>query len=99
MSPFWNQADLQSMLEQTGGVAITLGGVTTLGLVDVPEQQVLPGNLGSLVGTLRVVRIETDSLPGLAIGSTIEVAGAPFKVRAKLQEGDGAITLLHCLNA
>ncbi len=82
------------------GEPITLGAVTTVGIVDRPQAVVGPsGELAELVQGTVIVHVATGSLPGLVPGASINVNGVPRVVRERHALDDGAVTRIVCAKA
>jgi len=84
--------DLELML-RTSGVVVTLGAVSTYGIVKAADAveaggEHAPGHDARLVS----VAIATDSLPGLATGVVLAVDGAAHRVRQILRGEDTQLT-------
>lgn len=83
------------------GVPITHGLVTVKGIVDRAGEPVLGGQGGaSAIGSRSViVQIQQGSLPGLEVGGTVTVDGAPLLVAAMREIDDGELIALHCVTS
>ena len=88
-------ADIPAMLAGFGQTA-TLGAVTVAAVVDTVDDAQLEREGVAVIGANTVVRIETDSLSGLAVGSEITAEGVDYVVRDMRRIGDGAFTKLYC---
>jgi hypothetical protein len=89
--------DLQAMLDEIG-VPLVCGAVSTTCLVDTPDAVVLEEaglGGGSIQGKI-LVTIRTGSVPGVTVGSSVEVDGTSYRVRTPIKQDDGAVTVLLC---
>lgn len=90
-------ADLATMLEELG-VAVTLGSISTFGLVDAADEELLrdSGAPVALIGRAITVSIAKDQLPGLAGNAMLVVTAGPlagsYRADRILGESDGELT-------
>ncbi len=95
---FYGASDLAAMLAEFG-VPVTFGTVTVSGIADFTQSEMGGPEFGPPVTERAIeVRIATGSLPGIRSGSTITIPDGPVIVQRALQEGDGAVTVLHCVS-
>lgn len=104
---YWRKAQVSMMFKKMG-VAITVNGVTVVGIVDRTDEELLRGGYGHLIGRFIVVRVETDTLPDLEIGALLDidpqtvisgggmVGSEVYRASRVLQEEDGAVTVIVC---
>jgi hypothetical protein len=89
--------DIDAMIEATGGVDVTVAGVTVQGLPRRPGVEVFgDGDVPAVEDLAEVVTVRTGALPALAPGVSIDVDGTLFKVLSALPIEDGALTRVVC---
>src|SRR5436305_1990782 len=75
------------------GVPVVCGGVTTSGILDTHDVADAALNAaGYFTHKLRVLTIQTGTLPALAKEVAIKVNGTSYKVDDYLVEADGSLT-------
>ena len=74
-----------------GGVEVTLGGITVMGLLDRDATEVLGGEMPAVVTAEQAVHVQSGMLPGLQPGAAITVSGTAYVVLKVLPYGDGAM--------
>jgi hypothetical protein len=74
-----------------GGVEVTLGGVTVVGLLDREVVEVLGDQMPAVVAAEEIVHVQNGMLPGLQSGAAITVGGTAYVVLKVLPYGDGAM--------
>jgi len=93
---FGGSVDIQAMLADLkaagAAVDVTLASTTVTGLRDHEAVEILGAEMPGIMAGDESVHIETGSLPGLASGVDITVAGAARKVLRTGPYGDGAMT-------
>ncbi len=93
---FLGASDIAAMLadlaDAEGAVEVTLGAVTTNGLLDQGAVELLGGEMPGVIGAEDIVHIRSGILPGLESGVAITVNGTSYKVLQVLPYGDGAMT-------
>lgn len=90
-------ADLAYMFKDAG-VSVTLGAASTYGTVRRVGLEVVGDPEGRELASRRIsVRIATGSLAGLDVGVSITVAGTAYIVRERMEQADGAETVLECV--
>lgn len=94
MSPtYFEEEDVASMLgDSPDAVDVTIAGVTTKGVRDTVDRQVLTGEGAQLFGKVRRVTVRTGSLPGLSVRANVTVEDEEGLVVSHEQVGDGALT-------
>ena len=97
---FYRASDFDPMLRTMGKVvSVGSGGtlVSTYGMVDCPDVDLLSGAGSTSAGEDISVTIRTGTLGVLlAVGSDIVVDGTTFVVRDINAIGDGALTVISC---
>jgi hypothetical protein len=97
---FWNDSDIPTLINGVGGVPVTIGGVTGVGIPEYPEQpfQSPERELEDAVTILPVTKVlvQTTAFPNIAIGDSIVVdGGTTYKVRNRMRVEDGALTAVY----
>lgn len=93
---YYREAEIPALLRDFG-VDVTLGASTVRGVVDQTDEGTLQGSgPAAMIEESIVVTVQTGSLPGLAVGSSITVGGDAYVVRDRRKIGDGALTALYC---
>lgn len=91
--------NIQAFLRDMGQV-VTFGATTTYGLIDDIEELLQDNETGARsVAEIYKVTIETGSLLGLAVGSTLSIGGKSYIVRERYRTQDGKLTELYCRDA
>ena len=92
--PAFGDSDIPALMADMG-IAVIVGGVPGIGLLDeageVMVQDALRGQVVVLVTTLTV---RTSAFPGLAIDAPVVIGTRTFSVRERLPIGDGGLTKL-----
>src|SRR5258708_973574 len=82
------------------GIAVTVGGVAGVGLLDEADQLLVQDqNRGEVVATATTLTIQTSAFPNIKIGDAVSVGGKGFTVRERIRESDGGLTKLLLGNA
>jgi hypothetical protein len=77
------------------GIAVTVGGVAGIGLLDEEDQILVQDvNRGEVVATATTLTIQTSAFPSVAIDAAVVIGTRNFTVRERLREGDGGLTKL-----
>src|SRR5580704_13247378 len=93
-APAFGDADIPVLMKDMG-IAITVGGVAGIGLLDEADQiLVQDSNRGEVVATATTITIQTSAFAGCQIGQAVVVAGKNFTIRERLRESDGGLTKL-----
>jgi hypothetical protein len=93
-APAFGDADIPALMKDMG-IAITVGGVAGIGLLDEADQILVQDvNRGEVVATATTVTIQTSAFPGTQIGQAVVVAGKNFTIRERLRDSDGGLTKL-----
>ena len=87
-------AEVEAMIEDTGGDTVVFGGVTTYGHVDYVDEEILEGGELATVVRVRTVLVATGILPNLDRDTTIVVGGTMYVITDHRVENDGAETRL-----
>jgi hypothetical protein len=91
-APAFRDADLPAMFADFG-VAISIGGVSGLGILDEADRiEVQDVNRGQVVGLVTTITVQTSAFPAMKIGDALVIGARSFTVRERLREGDGALT-------
>src|SRR5712664_673843 len=93
-APAFGDADIPALMKDMG-IAVTVGGVGGIGLLDEADQILVQDvNRGEVVATATTLTIQTSAFPTAKIGDTVSVGGKSFTVRERLRESDGGLTKL-----
>jgi hypothetical protein len=84
-------SDDTSLFLHDFGVTVTAGAVSGLGILDMPSEVIIDGQVLSTEYTLTC---ETSKFGSLLYGSAITVNGAAYTVRAAALVSDGVFTQL-----
>ena len=87
-------AEVEAMIEDTGGDTVVFGGVTTYGHVDYVDEEILEGGELMTIGRVRSVLVATGILANIARDETIVVGGTTYVITDHRVENDGAETRL-----
>ena len=93
-SPAFGDADIPALMADMG-IAVTVGGVAGIGLLDEADQiLVQDSQRGEVVATATTLTIQTSAFPTAKIGDAVIVGGKNFTIRERLRESDGGLTKL-----
>jgi hypothetical protein len=96
-APAFGDSDIPALMKDMG-IAITVGGVAGIGLLDEADQILVQDvNRGEVVATATTLTIQSSAFPAAAIGQAVVAGGKNFTVRERLREGDGGLTKLLLL--
>jgi hypothetical protein len=84
-------ADLDAMMADFG-VTVTLDGYTAIGHFNAADVEILPGEAAPQFVRYLALKVRSDALPTLAVGSRPTVNGTAYRVRELQQLDGGAIT-------
>ena len=87
-------AEVEAMIEDTGGDTVVFGGVTTYGHVDYVDEEILEDSQLVTIARARTVLIATGILSGIDRDETIVVDGTTYVITDHRVENDGAETRL-----
>lgn len=77
------------------GIAITVGGVAGVGLLDESDEiEVQDAARGQVVVMMTTLTIRTSDFPAAAIDAAVVIGSKNFTVRGRLRIGDGGLTKL-----
>jgi hypothetical protein len=90
----FGDADIPTLLADMG-IAITVGGVNGIGLLDeADEVLVQDADRGQVVVLMTTLTVRTTDFPAAAIDQAVAVGSRNFTVRERLRIGDGGLTKL-----
>jgi hypothetical protein len=93
-SPAFRDADIPTLLADMG-IAVTVGGVAGIGLLDEADEIIVQdGSRGGVVMLASTLTVQTSAFPTVKIGDPIVIGSTNFTVRERLREGDGGLTKL-----
>jgi hypothetical protein len=93
-APAFGDADIPALMADMG-IAVTVGGVAGIGLLDEADQiLVQDSSRGEVVATATTITIQTSAFPGIQIGQAVVAGGKNFTIRERLRESDGGLTKL-----
>lgn len=93
-APAFGDADIPALMADMG-IAVTVGGVAGIGLLDEADQiLVQDSNRGEVVATATTLTVQSSKFPAAKIGDAVVVGGKNFTVRERLRESDGGLTKL-----
>jgi hypothetical protein len=93
-APAFGDNDIPALMKDMG-IAITVGGVAGIGLLDEADQILVQDvNRGEVVATATTLTVQSSAFPAAAIGQAVVAGGKNFTVRERLREGDGGLTKL-----
>jgi hypothetical protein len=93
-APAFGDADIPALMADMG-IAITVGGVDGIGLLDEADQILVQDvNRGEVVATATTLTIQSSAFPTVKIGDAVAVGSKHFTVRERLRESDGGLTKL-----
>lgn len=90
----FGDADIPTLMADMG-IAVTLGGVAGIGLLDEADQILVQDqSRGEVVATATTLTIQTSAFPNLKIGDAVVANAKNFTVRERIRESDGGLTKL-----
>jgi hypothetical protein len=93
-APAFGDADIPALMADMG-IAVTVGGVAGIGLLDEADQILVQDqNRGEVVATATTLTIQSSAFPNAAIGQAVVIGSKNFTVRERLRESDGGLTKL-----
>src|SRR5262245_49037831 len=93
---FFQEGDVQALIDGAGGVSVTVGATTAKGLRDVVDDELVRDEVGIVAGTVVSVVVKTGTFAGLVQGATIIVEGSTLIVIQARRIDDGALTRVLC---
>jgi hypothetical protein len=93
-SPAFGDSDIPALMADMG-IAVSVGGVAGVGLLDEADQILVQDqNRGEVVATATTLTIQTSAFPSAKIGDAVVIGSKNFTVRERLRESDGGLTKL-----
>jgi hypothetical protein len=93
-APAFGDSDIPALMADMG-IAVTVGGVGGVGLLDEADQiLVQDAERGQVVVTMTTLTIQTSAFPAVKIGDAVIIGSKHFTVRERLRESDGGLTKL-----
>jgi len=93
-APAFGDADIPALMADMG-IAITVGGVDGIGLLDEADQILVQDvSRGEVVATATTLTIQSSAFPAVKIGDAVAIGSKNFTVRERLRESDGGLTKL-----
>jgi hypothetical protein len=93
-APAFGDSDIPALMADMG-IAITVGVVPGVGLLDEMDQIIVEDlTRGQVVMTATTLTIQTSAFPACKIGDAVVANGKSFTIRERLREGDGGLTKL-----
>ena len=93
-APAFGDSDIPALMADMG-IAVTVGGVAGIGLLDEADQIMVQDlNRGEVVATATTLTVQTSAFPTAKIGDAVVAGGKNFTVRERLRESDGGLTKL-----
>jgi hypothetical protein len=91
-APAFGDADIPTLMRDMG-IAITVGSVTGVGLLDEADEILVQDQQrGEVVVLASTLTVQTSLFPALAIGQSVSVNSKNFTVKNRWRIGDGALT-------
>lgn len=93
-APAFGDADIPALMADMG-IAITVGGVAGIGLLDEADQIIVQDvSRGEVVATATTLTVQTSAFPAAKVGDVVVANARNFTVRERLRESDGGLTKL-----
>jgi hypothetical protein len=93
-APAFGDSDIPALMADMG-IAISVGGVAGIGLLDEADQIIVQDEQrGEVVATATTLTVQSSAFPACKIGDAVVVGGKNFTVRERLRESDGGLTKL-----
>lgn len=93
--PFFGASDIDAMIRDFG-VVVVVGAVSSRGLEDAVDEEMLRQERAHLIGRVRTVIVKTGTF-ALDTKGTISVDGSSYKIHSLEQLDDGALTRVTCV--
>lgn len=93
-APAFGDSDIPALMADMG-IAVTVGGVAGIGLLDEADQIMVQDlDRGQVVMTATTLTVQTSAFPDCKIGDAVVAGGKNFTIRERLRESDGGLTKL-----
>src|SRR5260370_25467518 len=93
-APAFGDADIPALMADMG-IAVTVGGVAGIGLLDEADEiMVQDQERGGVIITATALTIQTSQFPNAAVNSAVVIGSRQFTVRQRLRVADGGLTKL-----
>ena len=93
-APAFGDADIPALMADMG-IAVTVGGVAGIGLLDEADEIMVQDQMrGGVIMTATALTIQTSQFPNAAVNSTVVIGARQFTVRERLRVADGGLTKL-----
>lgn len=77
------------------GIAINVGGVAGIGLLDEADEILVQDQTrGAVIVTMTTLTVRTSDFPSAAVDAAVVIGTNNFTVRERLRQGDGGLTKL-----
>jgi hypothetical protein len=92
--PAFGDGDIPALMADMG-IAVTVGGVVGIGLLDEADEILVQDALrGQVVVMATTLTVRTTDFPAVAIDAAVVIGTANFTVRERMRIGDGGLTKL-----
>lgn len=93
-APAFGDSDIPTLMADMG-IAVTVGAVAGIGLLDEADQIMVQDlDRGQVVMTATTLTVQTSAFPDCKIGDAVVAGGKNFTIRERLRESDGGLTKL-----
>jgi hypothetical protein len=90
----FGDSDIPTLMSDMG-IAITVGGVAGVGLLDESDEVLVQDAArGQVVVMMTTLTVRTSDFPAVAIDAAVVIGSKNFTVRERLRMGDGGLTKL-----
>jgi hypothetical protein len=90
----FGDSDIPALMADMG-IAVTIGGVGGVGLLDEADEiLVQDAARGQVVVTMTTLTVRSSDFPAVAIDAAVVIGAKNFTVRERLRMGDGGLTKL-----
>jgi hypothetical protein len=90
----FGDADIPALMADMG-IAISVGGVDGIGLLDESDEVIVQDAArGQVVVMMTTLTVRTTDFPAAAIDAAVVIGSKNFTVRERLRMGDGGLTKL-----
>jgi hypothetical protein len=91
-STAFGDADIPALMADMG-IAVTVGGVAGIGLLDEADSiEVNDQNRGGVMVLATTLTVQTSAFPAAKIDDAVVIGSKHFKVRERMRVGDGGLT-------
>ena len=96
---FFQEGDVQGLIDGLGGVSVTVGATTLKALWNVADEELVRDEVGTVTGRVYEAIVKTNAFATLAQGVTLVKDSVNYTVIQQRRIEDGALTRALCIEA